>query len=79
MKKIVHMELSFYVDSDSEGCDKMETITQAVDDVMDCKHGAADEPGYDDEAPCNMLAMSGQVMTEAQYDAWLDERYPESS
>jgi hypothetical protein len=57
----------------------MEAITQAVDDVMDCKHGSVDDSDYDENAPCNMLSMSGQVMSEAQYDAWFDERYPENS
>ncbi len=79
MKKIVSMEVAFYVDDSNEGHDKMDAIMQAIDDVMDCKHGSADEPDYDEDAPCNMVSMSGQVMTELQYDAWMDKRYPEDS
>jgi hypothetical protein len=76
-KKIMRMELAFYVKDTNDGHDKMETITQAIDDAMDCKHGTVGEPDYDEDAPCNMIIMSGQVMTEEQYDAWFDERYPD--
>lgn len=79
MKKIVMMELAFYVDSDAEGHDKMDAITDAVDDAMDCKHGAVDDSDYDESAPCSMVSMSGQIMTEEQYDEWFDRMYPEKS
>jgi len=75
-KKIVYMEVAFYVDSTNEGHDKMEAITNAIDDVMDCKHAAPDSPDYDENAPCNMVSMWGHIMGEAEYDAWLDERFP---
>jgi hypothetical protein len=71
-KRIVKLDIAFYADSPGLAREKMEAILDLIDGAMDCSHFEGSE-----DAPCNMVTASGQIMTEKQYDEWFDREYPE--
>lgn len=65
-RKIAYLQIAFYVDSPSEYTDKADQIMDSAGEVM-CPPGCAEGSG-----PCNLVLMTGELMTEEKYDQMMD-------